>query len=186
MSSLSTSAWIAHDLGLAIGVGGTLFGRAALHPALRDISDDSQRGLVMKRAWQRFNAFQMPAVAIAALTWFVGRSKLSGHAVDSGSQTLARVKDGLMIGTVVTGVGAALAGQGMARVGGGPRGAVPVNGSGQPTTAAPSRAHRLSRVTDVFGFANLVCAAGVLGISTVLAMRAGRSMRWSVVSRFLP
>src|SRR5579872_1884716 len=34
MSTLSTAAWAAHDVGLATAVGGTLYGRAALEPAL--------------------------------------------------------------------------------------------------------------------------------------------------------
>ena len=46
MSTLSTAAWAAHDVGLATAVGGTLYGRAALEPALHEIADPIERDRV--------------------------------------------------------------------------------------------------------------------------------------------
>ena len=38
MSKLSTTAWVAHNLGLAIGFGGTLFGKMPLNPSARPLA----------------------------------------------------------------------------------------------------------------------------------------------------
>ena len=38
MAKLSSAAWMVHDLGLATSLGGTLFGRVALQPALHQIA----------------------------------------------------------------------------------------------------------------------------------------------------
>lgn len=181
---LSTGAWIAHDLGLAVGLGGTLFGQTALHPAMRGVSDERERGAVVRDAWQRFGWLQLGGLALAAATWFTGRSRLSGRALGRTAQPLVSVKDGLMIGALASALGANVAGRLMSRQG--RDGALPLDREGDPAARAPERAHRLSRATSFFGVTNLVCAAAVLGITTALAMRAGRSARWGVVSRWLP
>ena len=55
MSYLSSAAWIAHDLGLATTIGGTLFGQGALHPALNErLGDDQERKMVADAAWRKF------------------------------------------------------------------------------------------------------------------------------------
>ncbi len=42
----------AHDIGLAGLMGGNLFGRIALHPAVTEISDPRERGKVVNTAWR--------------------------------------------------------------------------------------------------------------------------------------
>jgi hypothetical protein len=46
----------AHDLALAALIGGNLFGRVAMNPALTDVSDKTERGRVLNRAWRRYGA----------------------------------------------------------------------------------------------------------------------------------
>ena len=53
---LSQVGRAAHDLGLAGMLGGTLFGRLALHPAVAEISDPRERGKVVNAAWRRYGA----------------------------------------------------------------------------------------------------------------------------------
>ena len=43
MATLSSTAWIIHDLGLASTIGGSMFGKIALHPSMHHISDAQQR-----------------------------------------------------------------------------------------------------------------------------------------------
>lgn len=184
MTTLSTAAWIAHDLGLAAGVGGTLFGRVAMHPATRNITDREQRGLVVKDAWQMFNNIQLGALGLMALTWFAGRTSLSGREVDSTARGLTIAKDVLVVGTVVTAVATAVTGRKMAAQK--PDG-LPIDDTGQRVADdAPESAQKLDRLTGTLGLANMICGAGVIAVTAVLAMRAGKSTKWGFVSRMLP
>jgi putative copper export protein len=45
----------AHDLGLATWFGGTMFGKFALNPSVRAISERSERGKVLNAAWNSYN-----------------------------------------------------------------------------------------------------------------------------------
>ena len=47
--ALSAAGRTAHDIGLAALLGGNLFGRLAMHPALERISDKSERGVLRTR-----------------------------------------------------------------------------------------------------------------------------------------
>ena len=44
----------AHDIGLAGLLGGNLYGRLALHPAVAQISDPAERGKVVNAAWRSY------------------------------------------------------------------------------------------------------------------------------------
>jgi uncharacterized membrane protein len=43
-----------HKMGLGIYLGGTIFGLIVLNPSGAHLSDRSERGLVLKEAWTRF------------------------------------------------------------------------------------------------------------------------------------
>ena len=184
MTALSTAAWVAHDLGIAVGVGGSLFGRMALEPSVRNIADREERGMVVNDAWRRFGTVQLGALSIMAGTWLVGRLKLTGYEVDAESRGLVLAKDILVGATMASAIGAAVCGSKMAdqRAGG----AVPMNSDGEAAADAPPAARRLGRVTDAFGLVNLLAGAGVIAVTTILAMKAGQSGRWSLVSKFFP
>ena len=184
-AALSTAAWVTHDLGTAIGVGGSLFGRVALEPAVRHIEDREQRGQVVNDAWRRFGAVQIGALAVMATTWYVGRAKLGGAAVGgNGVHGLVVAKDILVGTTFASAVGAAITGNLMTKRRGSQ--AVPMNNKGEVAGDAPRAERRLGRVTDAFGLLNLIAGVGVVAVTAILAMQAGKSGRWSAVSRFLP
>jgi uncharacterized membrane protein len=186
MAMFSTAAWVAHDLGIAVGVGGALFGRVALEPSVREISDREERGKVVNAAWRRYGVVQLSALGVMAATWFVGRLKLTGAAVNGASQPLVTAKDALVACTLGSAVGAAVAGSKLAQQRQEGRDGVPMNSHGETADDATPAARRLGRLTDAFGLVNLVAGAGVIVVTTVLAMQAGKSSRWSAVSRFLP
>ena len=51
MRTLSTAAWVAHNLGLAACFGGLLFGKVALNPSLSAIDSEADRGKILNTAW---------------------------------------------------------------------------------------------------------------------------------------
>ena len=137
-------------------------------------------------AWRRFGAVQMGALAVMAATWYAGRGALGGRAVGGkGARGLVVAKDILVGATVASAVGSAVAGNMMAKERQ-KNGAVPLNDQGEVAADAPPRARRLGRITDAFGLANLLAGMGVVAVTAVLAMKAGKSGRWSAISRLLP
>jgi hypothetical protein len=185
MSTLSTAAWAAHDVGLATAVGGTLYGRAALEPALHEIADPIERDRVSANAWQRFTWLNLAAHGVFAATWFVGRSMLSGREVSGTARTLTQVKDGLVIASLVTGIGTAVLGRMLgtcARRGEGPAQVREARG----TARGGGRTVALQRAVGGLGIANLIANIATLGITAALAMEGSRSPRFAARSRFLP
>jgi len=185
MSTLSTAAWAAHDVGLATAIGGTLYGRAALEPALHEIDDPIERDRVSTTAWQRFSWLNLAAHGVFVATWFAGRSMLSGREVSGTARTLTQVKDGLVIAGLVTGIATAVLGRMLGRRvrdGEGPaqvREAGGIARGGERTVA-------LQRAVGGLGLANLIANIGALGVTAALAMEGSRSPRFTARSRFLP
>jgi hypothetical protein len=194
MTTLSTAAWAAHDVGLATAIGGTLYGRAALQPALHEIDDLEQRDRVSSDAWQRFSWLNLAAHGLFAATWFVGRSMLSGREVSSSARTLVRIKDGLVIASLVTGIGSIVLGRILgkrARRGEGPAQARRDGASGRSGEAGSAASDgrstmAIQRAVSGLGIANLLANVAAMSVTTSLAMEGNRSARFSARSRFLP
>jgi hypothetical protein len=178
MARLSSAAWIAHDVGLATAIGGTLFGREALHPALREgIADPMERDRVADTAWRRFSWLNLAAHGAMAATWFAGRAMLSGREVNRMSRPLTVAKDALIVASVATGIASVVLGRLLGtRV---RRGAV-------PSIEDRERAETLRRAVGAVGLVNLAANAGILGVTTALAMQAAESPKFSFWSRLLP
>src|SRR3954468_710757 len=102
MAKLSAAAWVLHDVGLATAIGGTLFGREALQPAIHEIKDPIERGKVADAAWRRFSWMNLAGHVAFAATWFFGRSMLSGREVSKTSRNLTLAKDALVIASLAT------------------------------------------------------------------------------------
>ena len=58
-----------HKMGLAINLGGTLFGLVALNPTVKRVSDKSERGRVLNEAWTRFQAVGILAMGLTVAMW---------------------------------------------------------------------------------------------------------------------
>jgi hypothetical protein len=183
MATLSTTAWVLHDLGLAAGFGGNLFGQMALSPAVRSIESKRERGKVTHVAWSRFKAVNAVALAAMAGTWLIGRTVLSGRAVGHGAQPLVVAKDIIVCGALASGIGAMVFGSMLDRE---QEGAPAIESGAEAAPETPERTARLQRATNTLGRISMLLNAGVLAITTVLAMKAGESQRWSVLSRVLP
>ncbi|MDI1445613.1 hypothetical protein [Polyangium sp. 6x1] len=184
MAVLSTSAWVLHDLGLAAGFGGPLFGKLALQRAVQDIGSEEERGQVLHDAWSSYNVVTEASLGIAALTWFLGRAAISGRSIDEETRRLVLAKDILLGAAVLTGAANILSGQELGKQA--PEGAVPVQSGNEPSARTPEKARGLLRFVNVMGPINLACTAGVIGITAMLAMKSGQSTKWSFLSRLLP
>ncbi len=181
---LSSTALVLHNLGLATGFGGTLFGKIALNPAVRVIDRVEERGQVANAAWNGFNILNAVSVGTAALTWLVGRAKLTGREIDAETRGLVIAKDVLLGASLALGAANILSGASLAAQA--PEGAVPAETGLTPTDETPQKARQLMKAIDVMGIVNLAAMAGVIGITALLNMRAGASSKWAVVARFLP
>lgn len=61
--ALAHLARVGHDLGGAGLLGGSLFGRFALHPAVGGIRDKAERGKVVNATWRRYGLVNGMALA---------------------------------------------------------------------------------------------------------------------------
>jgi hypothetical protein len=185
MATASTTAWVLHDLGLAAGFGGSLFGKLALGPAVEAVESKVERGRVLEKAWSGFQGVQIASLATMAGTWLVGRSLVSGRSAGRDVRHLVVTKDALVGTAVVTGIVTSIVGAMLSHEHAKQNG-VPMISGGKPAAETPPRAAFLQRVVNVLGDVNLAVLAGVLGVTTVLAMKSGESSRWAVISRLLP
>lgn len=178
MAKLSSAAWIAHDVGLATAIGGTLFGREALHPALREgIDDQEDRDRVADAAWRKFSWVNLAGHVAMASTWFAGRAMLSGREVDRMSRPMTVAKDALIVASLATGVASVVLGRVLG---------AKVRNDEQPSMQARERIETLRRAVGAVGLVNLAANIGILGVTAVLAMQASKSGKFAFVSRFLP
>lgn len=170
MATLSTTAWVLHELGLAAGFGGNLFGSIALHPALKALESkrarrdgDAERHV----AWERYRFVNAASLGAMAVTWLVGRTFLTGREVGRDARSLVVANDLFVLGSVACGVTAMVAGTMLDHDAAGPR--------------APT----LRQVARAAGNANVLFGAAVLTTTTALAMRASRPGLRGTIARLL-
>ena len=181
--ALTTTAQVLHDLGLAAGFGGSLFGKISLAPAVRVIGDKSERNKVIDQAWSGYKWVNVLSLGAAALTWFTGRSKISGRMLGKDARVAVVAKDVLVGVHTATLLGTLGLG---AYIGSGSAGLVPIQDGHVPAPETPPEKARALRALRVLSTVNLVAMAGIIGITTFLNQRAASSGRWSVLARVLP
>jgi hypothetical protein len=184
MATLSTTAWVLHELGLAAGFGGNLFGQIALNPAVAEIQSKRERGKVTHVAWDRYKVINGVSLALMAGTWFAGRAFLTGREVGRASRALTVTKDVLVAGSLATGVGAMVVGRLLDKEIATSN--APLEAGSRPAAETKERVAMLQSVANNVGRINILMNAAVLAVTTVLAMKSGRSTKWSFVSQLLP
>jgi hypothetical protein len=184
-SKLTTAAWVAHELGLAASFGGLLFGKLALNPNLEVVENKPDRGKLLNKSWNRYNAVNALSVGMAIATWLAGRAAISGNlALDEQANNLVRTKDALLATAAATGLISMISGLQLTRQA--PDGATPIDSGVSPAPEMSEEAARLLRRVNVLGNVNIAVLGGVIAVSTILSMKANESVRWSLVSRLLP
>jgi len=186
-ATLSTTAWVLHDLGLATSVGGAVFGKAGLRRGLNGTAQDG-RGEIMEQVWKQFTPINLLSHLSVGVTWLIGRSVLSGREIGKATHRLVIAKDALTGVYLASGLGAVAAGYGVSELRKGKDSSLfsvaEDMGTSDGNTAELSR--KLQRASAVLGTTNLVAGAALLGLTAILAMHAGKSTKWSLISRLLP
>lgn len=171
---VSAAGRVAHDLGLAGLLGGNLFGRMALHPAVASISDKAERGRVVNAAWRRYGTVNSLSLLAVSGGWLAARAdEASGRRrLSERERILARAKDGLLAATAVTGLATALEGMRFARQA--PEGAVPLQDGSTPAPEASPAAARNKRLLNGLGAVNALSEVGLVAVNAALAQDAHR------------
>jgi len=170
MATLSTTAWVLHELGLAAGFGGNLFGLIALNPAVAKIQSKRERGKITHVAWDRYKVINGASLALMAGTWFAGRAFLTGRELRRRSRTLTIAKDVLVGGTLATGIGAMVLGRMLDKEVA--MSNQPLQRGSRPAAETRARITRLEGLTTDVGRLNLVMNAAVLAVTAALAMKS--------------
>ena len=176
MTKLSTTAWVVHDVGLATAIGGSLFGKAALEPALDEVSSPKERDRVSADAWRRFSWVKLAAHVAFAAPWFIGRSMRDGREVSARAGALTRAKDIMMGVSVVTGVASHVLGLKLGKQ----------IDRGQGPEQGEKKSRALERIVATLGSINMLANVGILGSTAVRAMEGNKSVRFAASSRKLP
>jgi len=173
MNVFSTANWTAHELGLAAAVGSTMLGRAAMRPALQEIADPEDRDRVSSGAWRRFSWLNLAAHGVVAATWFAGRSLLGTGKMSASARSLTRIKDGLVIASVATGIGGVVLGRALAKID------REVDNDNVNVISEANQFWRkrnaVRRAGRAVGLANLLANVAILGITSMLAVQSSRS-----------
>jgi hypothetical protein len=171
--AISSLGRAAHDVSLAALIGGNLFGRVAMHPALSLVSDPRERGRVVNSAWQRYGIVNSLALSALLAGWVPARfGEARGELLSEQERMLAVGKDIAMGAVAVTGVAAALQGIRFARMESG--GAIPLEDGSTPAPEAPESEAAAKRRLNVLGSAQL---ASTLALATVNAALSQASFR---------
>ena len=166
--AVSAAGRAAHDLALAALVGGNLFARVAMHPALADIGDQAERGKVLNHSWRRYGTVNSAALGLLVAGWLPARrSEAADRWLSPRERQLAQAKDVTMGAVVLTGLAAAAGGVGFAQQASG--GAVPLASGSVPAAETPRRAAVLKRAMNLLGGLNLASEVALVGVNAALA-----------------
>lgn len=179
---LSQVGRAAHDAGLAGLLGGTLYGRLALHPSVTEISDAGERGRVVNAAWRRYGVINSLSLAAVVGGWVGARAdEAADRRLSPPERKLARAKD-VLVGVVgVTGL--ATAAQGVAFSKTAPGGAVPLRDGDHTAPEASQAAKRAKRRLNVLGAVSLAADLGLVVVNAALEQRQHRR---PAVRRLIP
>lgn len=185
MSKLTTTAWAAHNLGLAATLGGLLFGKLSFNPQLEELQSQAERGKLLNKVWNKYNIVNAVSLGTAAVTWFIGRAGISGESLDDDGRNLVLTKDVLFVAAILSGLASIIAGGRLAQQA--TDGAVPIQSGTEPSSETPEEAAKLLRTVNVLGNVNIVLVGAISLVTTILSMKAIESTRWSEgITRFLP
>jgi hypothetical protein len=169
------AAQSAQDAALAALLGGNLFGRLAMGPALSEISDKEQRGQVLNAAWRRYGTVNSTALAVLVGGWVSVRSDQSGRLWTSPVRRRLTVAKDIAVGAVVlTGVASAIGGVGFAHQA--QDGAVALDTGSTPAPETPKRAASLKRTVNVLGGLNLAAELALVVVNAAVSRRTARSI----------
>lgn len=157
-----------HDIGLGALIGGNLFGRLAMHPSLKEVSDERERGKVLNRSWQRYGPVNGVALGTVIAGWAGARlGEARPELLSERERKLALAKDAAVGAVAVTGL--ATMANGMRLAATAPNGAVPMESGEATSEQAPAKAARLKGTIRVLSSLHLASALALAGVNAALA-----------------
>jgi hypothetical protein len=141
---------VAQDVGIALLLGGNVFGRRAMHPAVEWISSPAERGKVVNEAWRRYGLFNSLGLA----------GVVGGWAIERRSAEPDALRDAAVVAVAVTGVASAIEGVRFGRTA--PGGAVPLHSGSEPSGETPSEAVRSKRLLNALGQASALAELALI------------------------
>ena len=179
--ALSAAGRAAQDVGAAALLGGNLFGRAAMHPALAGVSDKSECGKVVNTAWRRYGVINGLGLAAIVAGWGGARTyETRDRFLSPRERTLAQARDVAVGAVTVTGVATALAGMRFNTFA--PGGAVPLQDGSHTAAETPPKAARVKHLVNALGALNLASEIALVGINSALSQE---NFRRPPLRRFL-
>jgi hypothetical protein len=164
---ISSARRCAEDVALGALLGGNLFGRFAMGPALTDVSDASERGKVLTHAQRRYGIVNALALVVLVGGWLpVRRGKIRSASRRRCDRAAVLAKDVALGAVVATGLASAAAGVSLARQA--PGGAVPMASGSETAAQAPPRAARLKRAVNMLATLNLFAELALAVVNELL------------------
>ena len=159
---------VGHDLGAAGLLGGSLFGRFALHPAVGGIRDKAERGKVVNAAWRRYGTINALSLAAVTAGWISARgTEARPGLLSPREKLLSRAKDGLLVAVAVSGIATAVTGVRFSRSA--PGGAVPLEDGDTPAYETTREGARLKRRLNRLGALTTAAEVGFVAVNAALA-----------------
>ena len=158
----------AENIGLAAIIGGNLFARAGMHPALAEVSDPTERGKVVNTAWRRYGKIESLSLTALVTGWAVSRRAEADRASRSERErNLETARDAAVVAVAVTGVAAAI--QGMRFSVMEPGGAIPLEDGSKAAEGASLEESRAKGRLNRLGAVHLVSALTLAGLNAALS-----------------
>lgn len=170
---LSQFGRAAHDIGLAGLLGGNLFGRIALHPAVAEIADPAERGKVVNAAWRSYGTVNSLSLVAVTVGWLGARAGEAANAnLTDAEQRFAVARDVLLGAVAVSGVATGVAGMQFAKSA--PDGAVPLADGDHAARGATERQTKLKRRLNVLGLVTMAAEAALVGVNAGFSQESFR------------
>ena len=176
MATMTTSDTLAnttralHDVGLAAWLGGSMFGKFALNPAVGRATDKADRGKVLNAAWNGYNAVNSIGLGAVALGWLGARmTETRNGQLSDRERALSRAKDALVATAVVTGVVNGVEGARLAKQA--PEGAVPIEDGTTPAPETPPTAAAIQKRLGMLGNVNILTGVALAAVNAILAQQ---------------
>jgi hypothetical protein len=171
--AVSAAGRAAGDLGMAALLGGNLFARVAMHPAVEGVCTPEERGKVVNAAWRRYGTVNSLSLAAVIASWLGARThETRGPMLNDRERKLALAKDVAVGAVTVTGVASAAAGVRFGHAA--PGGAVPLESGSEAAPGASATQTRQKRALNLLGALSLVSEFALVGIQGALAQESFR------------
>lgn len=170
---LSQVGRAAHDIGLAGLLGGSLFGRLALHPSVIEITDKTERGKLVTSAWRRYGTVNTLSLLAVIGGWAGARANEAAPGqLSPAERRLALAKDALVAAVAVTGGASAIEGIRFSRQTHG--GQVPLEDGDHAAPEAPEAQRAAKQRLNVLGLAALATQVGLVSVNAALNQQSFR------------